>query len=390
MNEWAASSADEYVTGTSPRFAAIDGPTQLSNAGTPEGYGWYRIVLKSSAAKKQKVSMPESADRLHVFVNGKPIGVWGVGPFATLGPLTLPLDKGENIIIVLAENMGRAGAGDAIGERKGLFGHMYELKSFKPGKHTIEMGKPLEPLRFRSPLWDVGDGDLVAPERLTWQFSHRRKSPIYLTISARVGRGLVLMNEEPIHFVTGSGLERIKLDNEVLGNGKNTIQIALLPESIPNDMSLEQAYAELAKGVTFDEGMTNITESCDWSFAKWERPHVTSFEPMGKTAITRGSSGPSGPTWWRCRFTPDETEVPAMLELSGMAKGQVYLNDIHVGKYFISDGGRKTVGSDTTLYLPEPWILPGQINELLVFDEHGGSPGKITIQHQPDAIVIRA
>lgn len=390
VNEWAASSTDAYVNGTNPRFAAIDGPTQLSNAGTPEGYGWYKIIIKSSAPKKQKMSMPESADRLHVFVNGKPVGLWGVGPFATRTPVTLPLDKGENTVVILAENMGRAGAGSAIGERKGLFGHLYELKAFKPGRHTIELGKPVEPLKFRTPLWDVGDGDLVAPERITWQIAHRKKSPIFMTITARVGRGLVLLNDTPIHFVTGNGLERIVLDNETLGNGKNTLQISLLAESVPADMTLEQAYAEMVKGVSFDEGETNVTAGCEWSFAKWERPHATSFEPMGKTAITRGSSGPTGPTWWRCRFTSDETSVPAMLELSGMAKGQVYLNEMHVGKYFVSDGGRKSVGSDTTLYLPEPWILPGQTNELLVFDEHGGSPGKITIQHQTDATVIRA
>ncbi|MEL7472536.1 MAG: beta-galactosidase, partial [Planctomycetota bacterium] len=58
LDDWTCAPADDYVSGASPRFAAIDGPEDLAALGAPYGYGWYRVRLKASAAKKLKLVAP--------------------------------------------------------------------------------------------------------------------------------------------------------------------------------------------------------------------------------------------------------------------------------------------------------------------------------------------
>src|SRR5690606_38215609 len=95
---WEMADTQEYVTGSSPRYAAITGPASLSSLGAPYGYGWYRMRFRSSVAKRVRIAAPQAADRLSVLLDGEQWGVFGRGPGAA-GGLTLELNKDDQTLV---------------------------------------------------------------------------------------------------------------------------------------------------------------------------------------------------------------------------------------------------------------------------------------------------
>ncbi len=371
---WAAPSSD-YVAGKSPRFAAIAGPDSLSALGAPFGYGWYRLQFRSGSAKRHKIVAPESGDRLHLFLDEEYLGIVGVGAGAE-STLPISLKKGAHSLVVLADNLGRYSSGDNLGEAKGLRGHLWDTAPFKAGRMRLVEEEPLELLSFRTPLADTRRGDVTHPVRATWQFMHRKKNPIFITISKFVAQGLVVLNGKPIHYLDRSGFDRLVLDQDTLNRGNNTLQLALSAEAVaPGDLSA--ALSDLAHATDITEGAACVTEKAEFAFAKWEPPAPTAFKKLEETDATpRG-----GPTWWRCRFEVSETSRPLFVDLTGMTKGQVYLNGHDVGRYFLATTTGKHVPPQTRWYLPEPWLETDSANELILFDEHGGNPTRVLFVH---------
>jgi hypothetical protein len=62
-----------------------------------------------------------------------------------------------------------------------------------------------------------------------------------------------------------------------------------------------------------------------------------------------------------------------MLDVTGLTKGQIYVNNRHVGRYFVATAAGERVPPQSRYFIPRPWVEPGVLNELLIFDEHGGS-----------------
>lgn len=371
LEEWEAFVASDHLLGESPRFAAIDGPGDLSALGAPFGYGWYRVQLRSASARKPKVLAPNSRDRLHLFLDGEAVGVAGYGPGAEFAPVTLPLKKGDHTLVVLAENLGRPSTGLELSETKGMVDHLYEVKAFRAGRHKIETGAKVDLLGFRSPLWQVRPGDQTHPDRLTWTFTHRRKSPVIVSIEDLRSRTLVLLNDTPIRFLDAAGPTRFTLDQEQLNRGGNTLQFAVLADV--DDPGAE--LAAIAAGTSFLEGADELTGKAKWAYAKWEPPAPSAFRQVTKTKLAEST----GPTWYRSSFEIKPDRAPVRLELTGLTKGQVFLNGHHLGRYFVHAPKQPSVGGDPTMLLPQPLLLADGPNELLVFDEHGASPVKTRI-----------
>jgi len=372
LGPWTSAAASDYVDGSSPRYAAIDGPKDLTALGSPYGYGWYRVTLKAAAAKKHKLLMPEGGDRLHMFVSGEACGVFGSGPGA-MDPLVLSLKKGQQHVVALADNLGRFSSGHMLTERKGLAGHLWETAAVKTGKMTIAQGAPLSLLDAVRPLWEVRVGDVTHPDRPTWSFMHRRKTPIIVRFGAMPARGLVVLNDQVIGYVDASGPRCLLLDSESLSRGKNVVQLALLQEHHADaEGAHERAVEAIGSSTSFYEGVNAITDKGEWAFAKWEAPPASAFEPTGKGAKVTGL-----PTWHRTTFTA-RSESPFFLDLTGLTKGQVYLNGQHVGRYFVAKPDGTPIPPQRSLLLPTSWLRSGtnEENELLLFDEHGASPSK--------------
>jgi len=379
-SNWLKASADAYSTGKNPRYASIMGPATLTSLGAPYGYGWYRITFKSSSPRKLKVALPGASDRLHLYLDGEPIGVFGVGPGASSNDLTISLEKGEQQLVVLADNLGRYASGNHIGEPKGLFDHLWEIVPFKVGKAKIETTAPTEILSFRSPIWDTRVGDSTFPERATWNFIHRKKSPILMRLDSPPCRALMLINDVPAEIIDSAGPTTITLTSERLNRGKNVIQLVPIPDTLSAE---EEDGATLAKELgactSFLEGVVCATDKTPWAFAKWDQPTKAMYKPLAKAPAGKG------PAWWKATFDTAEPGVSAAIDLNGMTKGQLFINGRNVCRYFMATSTGKSVPPQSLYRIPPSWLHEDKPNELLLFDEHGGNIAKVRVLFGPAA-----
>jgi beta-galactosidase len=364
LGAWSMATTDDYADGTSARYAAIDGPADLARLGSAYGYGWYRLGFKADATRRAHLVFPFSADRLHLFCDGKAAGVTGVGPGAEREAV-VGLKKGQQQLVVLVENFGRFSGGANLSEHKGLFGPVYEVEAVKPAKPKIISGPPVNILEFRSPLWEVSEGDTTSPERLTWVLQHRRRTPLLLSFDQLPASALLLLNDKPVAYLDRSGPRSVVLTEEQLSRGNNTIQIALAGHS-----ETDEEYRQLASGVRFAEGTVDLTTEGEMAFAKWEAPAASAFSLKHSTR--------HGPAWWRTSLSMDRP-ADVYLEPLGLTKGQAYVNGRHLGRYFVATAEGKAVPPQSRYLIPGSWLKAGESNELTVFDEHGGNPSRCRV-----------
>lgn len=369
VGAWSVAHVDDYVDGTSARYAAIDGPADLTRLGSPSGYGWYRVSFKGDGARKAHLALPFAGDRMHLFMDGKPLGVAGVGPGSTLEP-SLQMRKGQQQLVVLAENLGRFSGGASLGEGKGLFGDVLEVSPIKAGKAKLAAGAPIDVLGFRAPLWEISEGDATSPERLTWTLAHRRKSAVVVQVPSPPSGALLVLNDKPIAYLDRSGPQQVYIAEEQLTRGNNVVQLALV-----GNPDIEEELEELATSVHFFDVEGSITAGAEMSYAKWEQPGPTMFAPA------KGNAKGHTPAWWRAPLSVDRTDQPLFLELPGMTKGQVYINGRHLCRYFVATGDGRAVPGQERYAVPPSWLKPGEPNDLVLFDEHGGNPAKVRLCH---------
>lgn len=385
LGAWAAAPASDYQDGTSPRFASIKGPADLTALGCHFGYGWYRMSLSGMSGGKVHLAFPESADRLHLFLDGEPAGVVGTGPGAT-AEAVLNLKKTSEQLVILAENLGRFSSGLHLGERKGLFGPIWEHQPHKMGKPKMVRGQPIDLFSYRTPLWEVREGDSTLPERVTWSIAHHKKASLIVWINDFPGRALLILNDQPIAVVDRSGPASVLLSPDQLGKGTATIQIAPFGEHATEHagaLSLD----EISNAITFSEATEQFAPKAEFAFAKWERPGNTMFAAGTKGTVAKTN----GPTWWKTTFKLGTSRTPLFLDLGGMFKGQIYLNGQHVSRYFVATPDGKSLPPQEKYLLPDPRLHHGRENELVLFDEQGGNPSKVRIAYHENArAVVRA
>jgi hypothetical protein len=386
LTSWSHAPADEYAAGTSPRFASIGGPAPFSELGSPAGYGWYRVAMKSGATKKVKLGAPESADRLHLFIDGEPAGVLGSGPGA-VDELGVSFKKGDHTLTMLCESVGRRSEGSSLADKKGLWGPLYEVAPVKVAKPELIETDPLDPLAFRAPLMRVRQDEHTHPVRVSWSFVHRKKTPLFLSIGPVPAKAMVLLNDTPIEWIDFDGVLETTLDPEVLVRGNNTLQLAVLTDLAGDAADLEVDALAGALTPRLIEGATDLTQKGEWAFAKWEPPAPSAFEGVSKTQASKVD----GPTWWRSTFAlpPNDAGDPVVLDPTGLTRGQAFLNGRHLGAYAVATVDGEALPGDPTLAIPRPWLREGD-NELMFFDEHGGNPTKVKLVLDTKRRVIRA
>ena len=377
IGNWECAQTDLHTDGTSPRYAVIPGPADLSELGTPYGYGWYKIDLKATSKGKFKVAAPQSSDRLQFFLDGESIGMIGSGPGAD-STIQLNMTKGEHNLVALADNTGRISGGSAMDEHKGLFGHLIEDIAFKPGKSKIVAAEPLDVLGYTTPVFGVREGETTHHNRIQWTFKHLKKSSIHISIPPIDARLIVVLNDEPIQLVGAKRRTTILLDNEKTKRGVNVLEFALhldSPSHEQADALSEEILSTLTKDVTFTEGANEISEKCEWSFAKWEAPAEIDFDSIAKSKLSSIGS----PCWWKTSFESPAMDLAISLDTTGLTKGQAYINGHALGRFFSSTANGKAIEPALSLSIPSCWINEDAPNELLIFDEHGASPAKVKL-----------
>ena len=372
LGAWSTRDAHDFASGQSPRYAAIGGPLDLTALGAPYGYGWYRLTIKPTSAKRVRVASPGAGDRLHIYLDGTPEGILGVGPGAA-SEITLGLKKSTRALVVLAENAGRAAAGTRLDSPKGLHNHLWEVAPLKTPKHKLADAAPLELLKFRAPMWEVRVGDATHASRITWVIQHRRRTPLLVRFTDVPWRGLLILNDQTVlHLEPGSDNE-LFIDPERLARGNNTLQVALAQDAVPEG-ELEAAGSQLARGLHLLECVSCLSEKAEWSFAQWEPPSPSAF------AARRTSPPPAGiPAWHRVAFHAPAGHDSLVFHADGLTKGQLYLNGRHLCRYIVASPTGEAVPPQREYLLPAAWLLPGEHNDLTIFDEHGGDPAKCRV-----------
>jgi hypothetical protein len=371
LGEWRWAGVDHLIEGSAARFAAIDGPRSLVSCGADFGYGWYRFRIDRSRAGKVALLAPEGNDRLHLYQNKSLKAVLGFGPGATDEPVNLSLKQGENELVFLADNLGRFNYGAGMGELKGLFGHLLDVKSVrltKPERTTAPAADPFE-ITGWAPHCRVGDRGLRS--RYTYTVPHRRKTPLVLVLRGERPRSVILVNDQPLALDGAlNTTNRWVLDpDRHLKQGNNRITIALLADE-PEDFDIREAVACY-------EAREVLSVNAEWSYARWEMPDDSDFAALPKQT-------PARPAWYRTTFAGVEPALPLFLEIDGMTKGQIYLNGRNIGRYFVASHTGRKVPPQTRYYLPEPWLRADDENELTLFEEHGKHPTKCKLVYDPN------
>ncbi|CAG0995606.1 beta-galactosidase [Phycisphaerales bacterium] len=368
LSAWSDAPLDDYLAGTSPRFAAIAGPSDLTSLGCAYGYGWYRVTFESDRARRLHAIFPFAGDRLHLFSEGRSVGVVGLGPGAA-PDAAIPVQKGEQSLVILAENFGRFCEGAQLGESKGLIGEAFEASPLRAPRPEIESGVPLEVLAFRTPLWDVSEGDMTSPDRVSWHLHHRRKTPVLMTISHPPESSLLVVNDKVIAFLDRSGPSRVLLQPDLLGKGPGRVQIAPLAHA-----DSEQLRSDLAGSVRFDECVSPLFEDAKISFAKWEPAPAAAYG-----AARNHRHAADTPLWWKATLSGTSTEGAVYLHASGMTKGQIFVNGRHLCRYFVATASGKRVPPQDRYLIPASWLKSDGNNELVLFDEHGANPSHVRV-----------
>ncbi len=374
LSAWEVSRCDEQVAGESVRYAGVTGPARLDALGAAAGYGWMRLRFSGASARSVKAALLECADRAHVYLDGEALGVVGAGPGASRDPLTVAIKKREHTMTFLVENLGRAAGGSTMGEPKGLWGAPAEVSPLRPGAPTMEVGAPLSPLEFRSPLMGVRETDRTDPHRLTWAFQRRRKTAIAVCVEDFGAPALLVVNGKVVEFLDHADRPRVILADEALKTGKNTVALAFLTDH-GGAGSAEDAAKAMRTGVRFFEIEGPVAPKGTWAFAKWEAPPAKSFAAPGKAALA------GVPAWWRATF--EASGASLFLDLTGLTKGQVFLNGRNLSRYFVATASGKSVAGQKRVRLPGAWLKASGANEVTLFDEHGASPAKTRLQTEP-------
>ncbi|MCZ6836850.1 MAG: beta-galactosidase [Planctomycetota bacterium] len=382
LSDWTASSTQLQYSGQSPRFASLSGPETLSECGASTGYGWYRITLKSDSSRKRLCHLPQSGDRLHLFNDGALDHVFGVGPGACNDPFELKLAKGENTLVILADNLGRFADGNDIGRSKGLFGHLYEVKAISGAKPKTVEASPVDPFVLRGFISGSAQGIISDMQQAEWSFTHLKKTSILIDVNGALCSGSFVLNDIPIAYyagATGATFARIVVSQEMteaFKRGKNVLRFA-------PDHGQENPLKDIKDHTTIYECVEGLSDGATWSFAKWEPPMPTSYEALEKADVKKLKGAPC---WWKTRFDLPKSHdgsMPVWLDTIGLSKGQAYVNGHNLGRYFTACGQGKAVGPQTMLYLPESWLKHGSPNELLLFDEHGFDAEQTRIVFNP-------
>lgn len=370
ITEWEAASTSAHLDGSSARYATLDGPATLVECGASLGYGWYRIQFKTSSARKRRLHLPHVADRAHLFFDGDWRRVVGVGRGAQHKPFEMSLAKGQHTIVALVDNLGRFAEGNDLGERKGLFGHIYEVKPLKSIRPQRVRLAPVDPFVLRGYIAGQTHGQLSAQDQLTWTFMHAKKTPILVQVDGADATGTFLINDQPIAYyagATGGRSMELLIDSagtKAFKRGKNVLRFA-------PDARQGGARSEIATATTLYECLEAITATGTWAYAKWEPPKSSAFEPIGNTSARQRRGAPC---WWRAVVTLKSTDPAVWFDTVGLSKGQVFINGNNLGRFFTATSDGKAVGPQHYLYVPSSWLEPAGENEILIFDEHGFAP----------------
>ncbi|KHG20819.1 Beta-galactosidase 3 [Gossypium arboreum] len=235
----------------------------------------------------------------------------------------------------------------------------------------------------------------------------RKGTPLTLSIQT-AGHGIhVFINGQLSGSAFGTQQKRkfSFTKNINLHPGENKISILSIAVGLPNIGPHFETWNIGVQGSVvlhgLDEGKKDLTWQ-KWSYKvglKGEADNLGSPNSIPSIVWTRGSleTLKHPLTWYKAFFNAPGGDDPLALDMSGMGKGQVWINGESIGRYWtISVNGNCTgcsyvgafrqtkchfgCGGPTQqwYHVPRSWLKPTR-NSLVVFEEIGGDASKISI-----------
>ncbi|MFD0711504.1 beta-galactosidase [Paenibacillus sp. GCM10027626] len=356
LDDWKCIDQCSEPLGDAAEWAPLVGPTGLTELGALYGYGWYKMELESEHERDLNIRLPQCEDRVLLYVNGRKIGVWGYGEGATLEGIPVHLQAGTNMIVALADNLGRMTHSWKVGEPKGIIDHLFAS----------------DPITLTGPEWRETEFDPGWIPSLPGHLNQNHRTPelaamnlmtaVYtFTLAEPKTVQLLFTVEHPV-LVKCNGSFVGFYENPGRGFGDVLIPAELLQDHNRIELLLwgdvkESALDSLRAFVLGDA----ITAQARWSFSPWRVPQA---------ALPLGHAGQGFPAWYRTDFGELAIPGPVYLRISSSWKGQIYFNGHNVGRYW-------NVPPQQDYYLPECWFQAH--NTLLLFDENGQAPAGAAI-----------
>ncbi len=338
----------------------LDRPRDLDRLGQYFGYGYYRIEIPVARARKRNLYLPECEDRAVLFLNGKCIGTWGRGPGEKHEPIPVSLKKGQNVLVAMVDNLGRYCYGPRIGEKKGLFGHVWDAKPVKVRKFKLSQAESTTRRVLPRHLSHLAEKlDALDCHAAETELTLTAPRPVQMSFQDLTCHVAVSCNGQNVGFFQAhrSNWGDVLLKSR-LKKGKNQIRLLLWGD----------CDARQLKTVRFHALTEPLSAEAPWGFRPWQVP-----EPLPEA---RAAKAPSRrPAWWVSTFAdkPD-AEMPLFLQIDGPAKGQIVLNGHNVGRFW-------TIGPQEWYYLPRCWLA--EENELALFCEDGKAPEAARLLYRP-------
>ncbi|KAK7262332.1 hypothetical protein RJT34_29900 [Clitoria ternatea] len=203
-----------------------------------------------------------------------------------------------------------------------------------------------------------------------------------------------------------SGKAKVNVDIPItLVTGKNTIDLLSLTVGLQNYGAFFDTWGAGITGPVILKGLKNGS-TLDLSSQQWTYQVGLQYEDLGPSSGSSGqwNSQSALPTkqpltWYKTNFIAPSGSDPVAIDFTGMGKGEAWVNGQSIGRYwpayvspssgctnscnyrgaFSSSKCLKNCGkpSQTLYHVPRSW-LQSDSNTLVLFEESGGDPTKIS------------
>jgi hypothetical protein len=352
-----------------PRSIPVDGDLGLASIGAGLDHAWFTAETKFSKSSK--------ADQEYRLLGGLRSGdFWLDGRkmnHVDEARISMPAIHGAHQIAIFARHAPRMVDGirsPGDGDRPGSLVAIDTLKDVQSSKVHVD---PIDPFLLHPFIPGAADGELTSEEGLQFAFTHRRKTPVVLEIAAG-SAGVILLNDTPIDVFGRTGYRRAfsaSID-EAFKAGGNRFQIMPLEHVTEESVEIKAELFEVVE---------EIVPAGAWRIRRWETtpdPRIGDWVPIVAAPM-------AAPRWLRSEFKVPAARrkqvQPGRLRLEGVTRGRAKVNGIDLGGYALREPGGRTARGAASIELPIPanaFLGEGPI-ELLLFDEAGADPSRVTI-----------
>jgi hypothetical protein len=269
----------------------------------------------------------------------------------------LELQRGDNEITLLVDNLGRFNYGFKLGESKGLWGDLFAAAPVRPRAWRIKPGDEKDFSRRvvpRNQQYTISRLRATPMAVCETSFTLARPMPVHLQFADLPHAVAMFCNDRLVSF---TGCTEGDFGDAILSNetkkGANKLKLLVW-----GDVTAKELLASFKLYRLED----NLTAGRKWRFKPWS-------VPVDSHARVKGLPG-----WYAAEFRKPSADLPLFVHVRSARKGQIYLNGHNVGRFW-------RIGPQDRYYLPECWLE--EKNELVVFDEYGLSPRNTALEFKP-------